>query len=86
MKLAEKKYMMNSNGLFRWNAPMRVSMPNMRNKSEKKPISIIFPHQRDATIIFISMGRMFEIDQTGSYLRASRPHVFLKKVIICATA
>jgi len=46
MKLAEKKYMINSMGFFRRKEPIRVSMPKTRKKHAKRTIKIFFPHQR----------------------------------------
>ncbi|MCL5807365.1 MAG: hypothetical protein M1418_02200 [Deltaproteobacteria bacterium] len=46
IKLAEKKYMINSRGFFRRNAPTSVSMPKARKNNAKRAIKIFLPHQR----------------------------------------
>ncbi len=62
MKLAEKKYMMNSRGFLRRKDPMRVSMPKIRKKSEKKAIRMFFPHQRHKSIVPIFRRSFKQLD------------------------
>jgi hypothetical protein len=50
MREDEKKYIMNSRGFLRLKAPISVSIPKMRKKSEKTVMIIFFPHQRHEPI------------------------------------
>jgi len=50
IRLDEKKYMINSIGLFRVYAPMRVSTPNIKKNKDKIPINPFFPHQKHEPI------------------------------------
>jgi hypothetical protein len=46
MRDEEKKYIMNSRGFLREKAPISISIPKTRKKSDTRAIKIFFPHQR----------------------------------------
>ena len=48
--LDEKKYMINSAGLFRLYEPIRISIPLMKKNRETIPITIFEIHQKNASI------------------------------------
>jgi hypothetical protein len=52
MRLAEKKYMINSRGFFKRKEPISVSIPNTRKKIAKRAIKIFFPHQKHEPMNF----------------------------------
>jgi hypothetical protein len=85
MRLAEKKYMINSRGFFKRKEPISVSMPNTRKKRAKKAIRIFFPHQKHASIDLSSRRPLkqlnitsnLSISMSGSIVK--RPHIGLAR-------